>query len=154
MDETLRQRSDGDWEVTLPSGQVWSSPSKEALETLFQSQRRSEAAKQRFLEAWKRAVKLIGPEYFQADAESVDTATDKWDLQPDLMALTELIRSPISPGQRTFIGACCSFYNSESGQILLGLAGDDRMNLCDIARTLDEERTAIVAELFLNYRGW
>ena len=154
MDETIRQRRDGCWEATLPSGRVWSCSSREDLETLLQAQQRSQEANRRFLEAWKRAVVLIGPEYFQVDCESVDDATDKWDLQPDVMALTEHVRSPISPGEKTFIGACCSFYNPETGQMLLGFAGDDRMNLCDIARTLDEERKAIVAELFLNDRGW
>lgn len=154
MNEGIRQRSDGTWEAISPSGRVWTSIDRAALERMLGAQEQATQASERFLAAWKRAVVIIGPAYFQVRSVSVEGATDKWDLEPHWDAINNLVRSPISPGERTFIAACCSFYNSEWGQELLGIAGEDRLNICDIASTLDDERQEIVAELFLNYRGW
>jgi hypothetical protein len=57
-----------------------------------------------------------------------------------------------SRGEAAFLAALCAFFNSHWGQGLLERAGCP--NLCDLAGTLDGERSAVVMELFINYQGW
>ena len=105
----------------------------------------------RFLAAWKRGVRLAGERCFDITAASVDRATDKDQLRPscDYVEVHLLDRSR---GEAAFLAALCSFFNSHWGQALLERAGFP--NLCDLAATLDAERSAVVTELFLNYQGW
>lgn len=106
---------------------------------------------QRFLDAWKRGVRLAGENYFKLEAPTVETATHKNQLAPDC----ELVEASIggrSRGQAAFLAAMCSFYDAEWGQSLLVRAGYP--NLCDLASKLDPPHAGIVAELFLNYPGW
>ena len=105
----------------------------------------------RFLMAWKRGVRLAGEPCFDITAASVDRATDKDQLRPswDYVEVHQLDRSR---GEAAFLAALCSFFNSHWGQALLERAGYP--NLCDLAGTLDSERSAVVTELFLNYQGW
>ena len=105
----------------------------------------------RFLAAWKRGVRLAGERCFDITAASVDRATDKDQLRPswDYIEFHLLDRSR---GEAAFLAALCSFFNSHWGQALLERAGFP--NLCDLAATLDAERSAVVTELFLNYQGW
>ena len=105
----------------------------------------------RFLAAWKRGVRLASERCFDITAASVDRATDKDQLRPswDYIEVHLLDRSR---GEAAFLAALCSFFNSHWGQALLERAGYP--NLCDLAATLDAERSAVVTELFLNYQGW
>ena len=105
----------------------------------------------RFLAAWKRGVRLAGERCFDITAANVDRATDKDQLRPswDYIEAHLLDRSR---GEAAFLAALCSFFNRHWGQALLERAGYP--NLCDLAATLDAERSAVVTELFLNYQGW
>ena len=105
----------------------------------------------RFLAAWKRGVSLAGEHCFDVTAASVDRATDKDQLRPscDYIEVHLLDRSR---GEAAFLAALCSFFNSHWGQALLERAGYP--NLCDLAGTLDAERSTVITELFLNYQGW
>ena len=105
----------------------------------------------RFLAAWKRGVRLAGERCFDITAVSVDRATDKDQLRPnwDYVEVHLLDRSR---GEAAFLAALCAFFNSHWGQVLLERAGCP--NVCDLAGTLDAERSAVVTELFLNYQGW
>jgi hypothetical protein len=106
---------------------------------------------QRFLEAWKRGVTLIGTRFFEIKTSSVGSATDKNQLRPNWDQVEESI-GVLSRGEAAFLGAMCSFYNAEWGQRLLQDAGFP--NICDIASKLDREHAEIVAELLLTYSGW
>ena len=105
----------------------------------------------RFLAAWKRGVRLAGERCFDITAANVDRATDKDQLRPswDYVEVHLLDRSQ---GEAAFLAALCSFFNSHWGQALLERAGYP--NLCDLAGTLDAERSVVITELFLNYQGW
>jgi hypothetical protein len=105
----------------------------------------------RFLAAWKRGVRLAGERCFDITAATVERATDKDQLRPswDHVEAHLLDRSR---GEAAFLAALCAFFNSHWGQALLERAGYP--NLCDLAGTLDAERSAVITELFLNYKGW
>ncbi len=109
------------------------------------------ARQARFLDAWKHGVRLAGEHCFDITAVSVEAATDKDQLRPswDTVEAHLLDRSR---GEAAFLAALCSFFNSQWGQALLERAGYP--NLCDLAGTLDAERTGVIAELFLSYQGW
>ena len=96
-------------------------------------------------------MRLAGERCFDITAVSVDRATDKDQLRPswDYVEVHLLDRSR---GEAAFLAALCAFFNSHWGQALLERAGYP--NLCDLAATLDAERSAVVTELFLNYQGW
>ena len=105
----------------------------------------------RFLDAWKRGVRLAGERCFDITAPSVDRATDKDELRPnrDHVDAHLLARSR---GEAAFLAVLCGFFNSDWGQALLEQAGF--ANLFELAGTLDAERSAIMSELFLTYQGW
>lgn len=106
---------------------------------------------QRFLEAWKRGIALIGPRFFDIKASSFESATDKNELRPDWNHIEKSIGA-LSRGEAAFLAAMCSFYNAEWGQQLLTDAGYP--SICDIASKLDTDQAEVIAELFLTYAGW
>lgn len=105
----------------------------------------------RFLDAWKRGVRLAGESCFEVTASSVENATDKEQLRPR-WDYVEAYLMDRSKGEAAFLAALCSFFNSHWGQALLERAGYP--NLCDLAAKLDAERAGIIAALFLSYYGW
>lgn len=105
----------------------------------------------RFLAAWKEAVKLAGPRFFECDAESVDAATDKWQLKPKWEEV-DAFMGVGSTGERVFLAAVVSFYNNEWGQGHLEAAGWP--NLAAVANRLDLRELEILTQLMLNYTGW
>jgi hypothetical protein len=106
---------------------------------------------QRFLEAWKRGIALIGPRFFEVKSSSIESATHKNELRPDWHVIEESL-GVLSRGEAVFLAAMYSFYNAECGQILLTEAGHP--NICDIASKLDREHAEVIAELLLTYAGW
>ncbi|MEJ2405359.1 MAG: hypothetical protein P8171_13870 [Candidatus Thiodiazotropha sp.] len=106
---------------------------------------------QRFLDAWKRGIALIGPRFFEVKSTSFESATDKNELRPDWNVIEESL-GVLSRGEAAFLAAMYSFYNAECGQKLLTEAGFP--NICDIASRLDREQSEVIAELFLTYGGW
>ncbi len=121
-----------------------------AIEELRSAQEWSANRPKKFLEAWKRGIKLIGEDYFLINGH-LDDATDKNQLKPN----TELIESALnilSKGQATFLAAMYSFYNDKDGQRYLEQLG--RPNITDISAYLDKENLEVIADLFVNYCGW
>ena len=57
----------------------------------------------------------------------------------------------LSGGQRMFLSAMVSFYNSREGAAMLKRCGFE--GLADLGG-LDLERRQVIADLVLNYSGW
>lgn len=104
-----------------------------------------------FFRAWKSAVSLAGARFFGKGTQSgLTEATSKWDLQPDLERISAAI-GPMSSGERVFLAALTSFYNSQDGARLLQRAGVQ--GLADLGG-LDLQRRTLIAALILTYNGW
>jgi len=103
-----------------------------------------------FFHAWKRGVELVGPDLFNGTQECLDLAEDKWGLCPNVAVIRKTIGA-MSSGERVFLAAMVSFYNSKDGGALLKRVGVH--GLADLGG-LDLERRKIIATLILNYSGW
>lgn len=108
-------------------------------------------APKKFFEAWRKAVLVAGPELFGDGTKAgALAATDKWELVPKAEHINEAF-GVLSSGQKVFIAALYSFYNSTDGAKLWKLA--DMQGLADLGN-LDLERRKLIADLILNYSGW
>jgi hypothetical protein len=125
---------------------------KTTRESITQELEHFSSAPVRFLEAWKRGVRLAGPQFFgtgnpHPDLGGIETI---WDLCPK-MNLIEKAIGVMSSGEKVFLAALTSFYNAEDGGALL-----KRVHVQGLADFggLDLERRAVIAALILNYTGW
>src|SRR5690606_15180967 len=76
-----------------------------------------------FLHAWKRGVELVGPSLFGKGTQAcLDQAADKWDLCPNVDTISNII-GVMSSGEKVFLAAMVSFYNSKDGGALLKRVG-------------------------------
>lgn len=108
-------------------------------------------AQARFLAAWKQGVNLVGCDYFgDGTIEGWEAATDKNQLRPHMELIRETI-GVLSSGQRVFLAAMCSFFNSGWGGDLLRATGWNGMS--DYSN-LDREHRQVLADLLMNYTGW
>lgn len=107
----------------------------------------------RFLAAWKRAVKVC-PRLFHCDAPSIDEATGKEQLRPNWEAVEGFLRSKPEPWLRKFIMGACSFYNDEWMKEWAKKLRLPRTPIGDLAIRLDMEHREILATLLSSYRGW
>jgi len=106
----------------------------------------------RFLTAWKKAIEIIGPQYFYCRGiDNYQDATDRNQILPDHEAI-ERFMSVCSVGEGVFIGAVCSFYNGDWGLDLGKSHGYAALG--DIAGRLDLDQLEVVTELMLNHTGW
>lgn len=104
-----------------------------------------------FFHAWKRGVELVGPRLFGDGTQvCLDLAVDKWDLRPNVEAISDAI-GVMSSGEKVFLAAMVSFYNADDGGTLLKRVGVN--GLADLGG-LDLERRKVIAALILNYTGW
>lgn len=104
-----------------------------------------------FFLAWKQGVELAGVSFFgDGTSAGLAAATSKWDLVPDLPLIAEALGA-MSSGERVFIAAMTSFYNSHDSAQLLCDAGVE--GLADLGR-LDRRRRQVIATLLLSYTGW
>src|SRR5690606_38122069 len=103
-----------------------------------------------FFHAWKRGVELVGPDLFNGTQECLDLAEDRWDLCPHVAVIRKTIGA-MSSGERVFLAAMVSFYNSKDGGALLKRVGVH--GLADLGG-LDLERRKIIATLILNFSRW
>ena len=103
-----------------------------------------------FFDAWKRGVTLSGPHLFgTGPAADVDRAVSIWDC-PNMRLIDRAI-AVMSSGEKVFLAALVSFYNSEDGGKLLKRIGVQ--GLADFGG-LDLSRRSVLASLLLNYTGW
>lgn len=113
--------------------------------------RHFEQAPAAFFEAWIRGVKLAGFTYFgDGTRERCERAADKWALSPNVPLIRRAIGA-MSSGEKVFLAAMVSFYNSRDGGALLKRVGVK--GLADLGN-LDLERRQVIAALILNYTGW
>ncbi|MBU7442654.1 hypothetical protein KRI00_35955 [Paraburkholderia fungorum] len=127
----------------------------EVLERFRREQEESDAhfttAPARFFEAWKQAALLAGPVYFgDGTREAIEKAKDKWALAPNGAVILDAF-GVLSSGERTFLAALYSFYNSDDSVPLWEKAGI--RGFADLSG-LDLVRRKLIAELLLNYVGW
>lgn len=109
------------------------------------------AAPKKFFEAWRQAVLVAGPQFFGDGTKAgALAATDKWALVPRSEHISEAF-GVLSSGQKVFIAALFSFYNSADGAVLWKRA--DMRGLADLGN-LDLGNRRLIAELILNYSGW
>ncbi|MFM0366886.1 hypothetical protein [Paraburkholderia sediminicola] len=109
------------------------------------------AAPARFFEAWKQAVMLAGPVYFgEGTREAVENTKDKWALAPNDAVILDAF-GVLSSGERTFLVALYSFYNTHDSVLLWEKAGIG--GFADLSG-LDPVRRKLISELLLNYVGW
>ena len=90
------------------------------------------------------------PMFGDGTREGLQRATTKWDLRPKLLMLNDAL-GVLSSGQRMFLSAMVSFYNSREGGAMLKRCGFE--GLSDLGG-LDLERRKVIADLTLNYNGW
>lgn len=108
-------------------------------------------APEAFFQAWKRGAQIAGHEWFgDGTCEGLQRATAKWDLRPNLLWLNDAL-GVLSGGQRMFLAAMVSFYNSREGGAMLKRC--QFQGLSDFGG-LDLERRKVLADLLLNYSGW
>ena len=106
----------------------------------------------RFLTAWKKAIELIGPEYFHCEAiENYRDATERGQIRPIADAIEHRINT-CSVGEGVFIGAVCSFYNGKWGAGISDCFGYHGIG--DIANRLDLDYLEVIIELTLSHTGW
>lgn len=104
-----------------------------------------------FLDAWKKGINKIGTEFFDIKADSVDAATDKSQLQPNLKLIQEAIGG-YSHEQQVMLGLMYSFYNPEDGQKLLEKS--NTANFVDALNVLDGLGRSIISQLWLTHSDW
>ena len=121
------------------------------INQIAMEERHFATAPQAFFEAWKRGVKLAGIEWFgNGTQESFECATSKSDLRPRMLLLNDAL-GVLSSGQRLFLSAMVSFYNSREGGAMLKRCGVD--GFADLGN-LDLQRRQVIADLLLHYNGW
>jgi len=123
----------------------------EVVDQIMQEQQHFAAAPQAFFGAWKRGAEIAGPQWFgDGTRVGLNQARDKWDLCPDVPRISKAL-GVLSSGERMFLAALVSFYNSRKGGTLLRRCGFT--GLSDLSG-LDQQRRQVIAELVLHYNGW
>lgn len=136
-----------------PAGRDYTveSENREHLERTLLEMQIPDDGLDRFLAAWKRGVRLAGPDLFHGDP---DSATDKEQLRPRWNLIEAELRSGISHGERLFLMEMCSFYNNDWMQKHKSAMRMPRGSLGKCAIKLDLERLQVLADLLVSYRGW
>lgn len=142
----------GRWAVDLADGRTLFGHDPTHLARQAQRYDDARARPARFLAAWKQAVVLAGPRFFDVLVDDVAAADDKNQLRPnpELIADTAGV---LSSGERVFLLALVCLFNSEDAMALCQRYGEaiDPRTLAD---TLDEERLSVLVSLMQNYAGW
>jgi len=114
---------------------------EDVLDQMALEQAHFDAAPQAFFEAWKRGAQIAGHEWFgDGTREGLQRATTKWDLRPNMLMLNDAL-GVLSSGQRMFLSAMVSFYNSREGGAMLKRCGFE--GLSDFGG-LDLERRQVI----------
>lgn len=111
-------------------------------------------APDRFFLAWKAAVALAGVAYFGDGTKAgFQAAGSKDDLAPNFYRVKEAL-GVLSGGERRFLVALYSFYNSRTAHDFWEEAAESPDNIGSIVSGLDLKRRKVLADLTLNYTGW
>lgn len=104
-----------------------------------------------FFAAWQRGARTAGAEWFgDGTRDGLQRATSKWDLKPRVLSLNDAL-GVLSGGQRLFLAAMVSFYDTLEGGAMLKRVGFE--GLADLGN-FDLERRRVIADLVLHYDGW
>lgn len=104
-----------------------------------------EQEKKQFLRSWKTAVKKIGPELFTVKSASVDEATDRDQLHPDLQAIEKHVTTR-HDDHHYFLFAVVSFFSFLKIEEIFMRAGIGRPRIIDL-QFLDETERMIIYSL-------
>lgn len=111
-------------------------------------------APKRFFKAWREGVALAGVSFFGDGSKAgFQAATDKNDLAPNMEAVKEAL-GVLSGGERTFLVAMYSFYNSRTAADMWSENFTSPDNIGETISGLDLARRRVLAELTLTYTGW
>ncbi|MBV59847.1 MAG: hypothetical protein CMH65_00930 [Nevskiales bacterium] len=128
-----------------------SSLPQEVLDQIARERAHFVNAPSAFFQAWKQGVAMAGPRLFgDGTREGWERSSDKWDLCPKTSLIKRTIGA-MSSGEKVFLAALVSFYNSREGGALLKRCGV--VGLADLGG-LDLERRQVITGLLLNYTGW
>lgn len=125
---------------------------RQAMQECQRTQQHYSNASQRFLSAWKKAVLIIGPQFFHCESkEAVESVNHREQLRPDNQGIERYL-SVCSVGQGIFIGAVVSFFNGDWGADIC--SGFGYSGIGDIANRLDLNELEIIIDLMLSHTGW
>lgn len=103
------QQEDGKFFIDTDNGRL-SGYDADALAELANKMEYDRPIPGEFLAAWKDGVRLAGEHLFRVRSDSVESATDREDLRPDLDVITASLGG-ISPGERVFILSMYQFFS-------------------------------------------
>ncbi len=104
-----------------------------------------------FVSAWKRGINIVGKEFFNIKASSLESAKKKWQMEPNYQFIKNEMSS-YSHGKQVLLGLMYSFYDPECGQDILIQAQSP--NFVQSLFILNEEARTIISELWLYHTGW
>ena len=123
-----------------------------ALEELSDKIEHNKPRPDKFLAAWIDGVQLAGKHFFKVRSDTVESATDKDDLRPDLEAITSSL-GVISPGERVFVLSMYQFFSDSTVRNLCVEYEFEFPTLADIAN-LDVSHRTVISRLIESYYGW
>ncbi|HAU0334624.1 TPA: hypothetical protein JBF52_15180, partial [Legionella pneumophila] len=71
-----------------------------------------------FVTAWKKGIKIVGVEFFNIKASSLDAAEKKWQLEPNYTFIQSAMGG-YSHGKQVLLAMMYSFFDPEDGQKFL-----------------------------------
>nr|WP_067285897.1 hypothetical protein [Marinobacterium profundum] len=123
---------------------------RDVIDRIAKEEQHFAHAPEAFFQAWKRGVVLAGPQWFgDGTHEGLQRATSEWELRPNIQALIDAL-SVLNHGQRLFLSAMVSFYNTTEGNAMLRRCGFQGLPALG---GLDLQQRQVLADLLLNYRG-
>lgn len=104
-----------------------------------------------FVVAWKKGIQIVGVEFFNIKASSLDAAQKKWQLEPNYTFIQSAMGG-YSHGKQVLLAMMYSFFNPEDGQKLLDKT--QAPNFVQALSFLNQDARQIISELWLHHTGW
>lgn len=104
-----------------------------------------------FVVAWKKGIQIVGVEFFNIKASSLDAAQKKWQLEPNYTFIQSTMGG-YSHGKQVLLAMMYSFFNPEDGQKLLEKT--QAPNFVQALSVLNQDARQIISELWLHHTGW
>ncbi|HAU1981061.1 TPA: hypothetical protein F8R70_14440 [Legionella pneumophila] len=96
-------------------------------------------------------MKIVGVEFFNIKASSLDAAEKKWQLEPNYTFIQSAMGG-YSHGKQVLLAMMYSFFDPEDGQKFLEKT--QTPNFVQTLSILNPESRQIISELWLHYTGW
>ncbi|HFD2434248.1 TPA: hypothetical protein ACF2TC_002700 [Legionella pneumophila] len=94
---------------------------------------------------------MVGVEFFNIKASSLDAAEKKWQLEPNYTFIQSAMGG-YSHGKQVLLAMMYSFFDPEDGQKFLEKT--QTPNFVQTLSILNPESRQIISELWLHYTGW